>query len=282
MSNYIVNSIELRILVKGKPITNYFHNGKYFVEGRAGSNFEIEVVNKNPFKIEAVLSVDGLSITDGQSAGPQSSGYLVEANSSIRIPGWKVSDQKVAAFEFTGKNDSYATGQTGSSANNGVIGLMAFKDKNYRPIFQPSSFPIAYPKGARGMVFGTSDAADSTWQMSQTLCSTTSVGSSSGNKGGSNIGMSLRASGAKEPVRAEMMASVNNLGTGFGEATEFKTKVTTFERGDMQAMMVMYYDNIRGLRNRGIDIKRVKKGSYTQEPQAFPSMNCPVPKDWKG
>jgi hypothetical protein len=42
------NNIEVRLLIKGKPITEYNHNGNLFVEGRHGSSYEIEIINRNP------------------------------------------------------------------------------------------------------------------------------------------------------------------------------------------------------------------------------------------
>ncbi len=59
------NNVELRLLIKGRPAQEFFHNGNTFLEGREGSNFEVEVINRNPFRIEAVISVDGLSVVDG-------------------------------------------------------------------------------------------------------------------------------------------------------------------------------------------------------------------------
>ena len=38
-------------------------------KGRHGSEFKNKSKNHNYFQIEAVISVDGLSITDGKSAG---------------------------------------------------------------------------------------------------------------------------------------------------------------------------------------------------------------------
>lgn len=287
------NSVELRILIKDRPITNYYHNGKYFVEGRAGSNFELEVINKNPHKIEAILSVDGLSITDGKSAGQHSVGYLVEANSSIKIPGWKISDEKVASFEFTGKENSYSTGQTGSSVNNGVIGLMAFKDKNYRPVMAFTARPQILRSGISK---SPSDIGD--W-LSGPIATCSVYGSSASDTSYNPMSMSedyffsASANGKKRGTKMKSLPSaqdqyqdivaMNNLGTGFGTSKEFETKSVAFERGDLLAMSVIYYDNAKGLKARGIDVGRKSKTKHTAiEPQAFPTMNCPIPPNWKG
>lgn len=122
------NNIELNVLVKGKPITEYRHNSQVFVEGRDGSDFELQVKNSNNFRVEAIVSVDGLSVLDGKDAGPQSSGYVLEANETISIPGWKLNDAQVASFRFAGKKGSYAAQSTGSARNTGVIGVMVYAE----------------------------------------------------------------------------------------------------------------------------------------------------------
>jgi hypothetical protein len=122
------NNIELNVLVKGKPITEYRHNSQIFVEGRDGSDFELQVRNLNNFRVEAIVSVDGLSVLDGKDAGPASSGYVLEANETIAIPGWKLNDAQVASFRFAGKKGSYANQSTGSARNTGVIGIMVYAE----------------------------------------------------------------------------------------------------------------------------------------------------------
>lgn len=315
MNNIQRNNVEFRVLIKGKPIVQYAHNGNFFVEGRAGSNFELEIINRNPFRIEAVISVDGLSVIDGKEAGVNSAGYLVEGNSTVKIPGWKVNESTIAAFEFTGKDGSYSTGVTGSSLNNGVIGVMAFKDKSYRPplpvmravspIFPGQSFSDnwsgggVYPQSAgyhgfRGIV-GAS------------LSNAVPMGAGSVHSSASNssvVDTYKKALHAKPERRAKGLGfhqdgditatlssgditfedqSLNNLGTGFGEAQEFKTTTVQFERGDLQAMLVIYYDNARGLKARGIEVGRHSRTRHTATtPQAFPAMNCQPPAGWKG
>src|SRR5882672_1936234 len=103
----ILNLIELTILVNDKPVFEYPHQGQTFVEGRAGSEYEIEVCNRTPQKVEAIISVDGLSVIDGKPAGYNSQGYLVPSRTSVRIPGWVLNSQKVAKFAFSGMNASY-------------------------------------------------------------------------------------------------------------------------------------------------------------------------------
>jgi hypothetical protein len=299
------NNFEIRVLVKGRPVNEYPHNGQVFLEGRHGSNFEIEFKNLSPTRVEAVLSVDGLSVIDGKEAGPASSGYVVDAFQTVRIPGWKLTDEQVAAFVFAGKGKSYATQSTGSSRNNGVIGALVFAEK-----FKPAYVPIhhqygqlfggaqASPSIMRGMTKGIapsgasgggfSHAAGDSWtsmslgsaDASAIYAATSSTTAALNNIIGASLSNQTQATQHVIPD----IPIVQTLGTGFGQATDFATTTISFERGDMSALLVLMYDDSRGLRARGIELNRPSRHrvARTNEPQAFPAMNCVPPKGWKG
>lgn len=299
------NNVELNVLIKGRPITEYPHNGQVFVEGREKSSFEISIRNNNPFRVEAVLSVDGLSVIDGKDAGITSSGYLLEAGETLKVPGWKLSDAQVAAFEFAGKQGSYAAQSTGSSRNTGVIGLMTFKEKyarNNTYIGQPVmrggyTMGPAWSAGTPGYGSWNSMSASGggdleSFGMARGIgMNTVAMAScdSMSMMAGSTETTSLRATAkgmispgvaTRETDLSEI--AVQNLGTAFGKAQDFATTTVSFERGDMLAMIVLYYDNARGLRSRGINLDRRAKNVATQTPNAFPGMNCAPPVGWKG
>jgi hypothetical protein len=277
------NNFELRVLVKGRPITEYAHNGQNFVEGRDSSNFEIEFANRSALRVEAVISVDGLSVIDGKAAGPQSSGYVVDPFGTLRIPGWKLTDEAVAAFVFAGKKASYATQSTGSERNNGVIGALVFAERrqdNYQlhPFHGAQSFGGGMMRSmASGSGPSFTDAYGDLGDI-QPKGITASL---------NNVSTSLTSSaevGTAQAAAPEAAPVVQSLGTGFGEATDFATTTVTFNRGDLAAMIVMYYDDSRGLRARGIELTRPSRQRIAKavQPQAFPGMNCVPPAGWKG
>ena len=299
----LYNNYEMRILVKGRPVTEYSHNGQIFIEGRDGSTFELEFKNKTGLRVEAVFSVDGLSIIDGKEAGPQSQGYLVNGYETIRIPGWKITDSEAASFVFAGKKTSYATQMTGSSRNNGVIGVMVFAEKpkpimNSIPygILRSNGYPVAdMPFGSVSTTLATSGAIGQyTASLNSTECMSASPYDTARSyaKGAVSMNMvQLTASGAA-PIgsasqtaknqSAEVEIKAQNLGTGFGSAADFKTTLVDFDRGDLSAMIVLYYDDARGLKSRGIQILKASKAKLAETPQAFPGMNCQPPPGWKG
>lgn len=269
-----LHSVELAIKVRGRPITEYPHDGKVFIEGRENSEYEIEIRNNNNFRIEAIVSVDGLSVTDGKAAGEHSSGYLIDRHKSVSIPGWRLDAGNVAKFAFAGKKGSYATQMTGDARNNGVIGALVFPEKPqpWRPSIECSASPL------RGM----------TPQQWNTAAPTHYYGSDSSTYTASAAlrGMMGMAKSAAAPQSVNLAASgapemfdlvQQNMGTAFGDQTAFQTTTVSFERGALLATLLLYYDDKRGLRKRGVVMDRKPK---QQEPQAFPGMGCVPPPGW--
>lgn len=265
----ILNNIELNVLIKGRPITEYFHNGDIFVEGRDGSEFELQLINKTGSQVEAVVSVDGRSIINGEDASSASKGYILDAYSTSVIPGWKLDNQSAAAFVFSSPKQSYAAKMSGSTRNNGVIGLIAYGSKPFAN-FRRITTSVPTRSTTKGW-YGSSARPSDMWYDDAVLSSATSMTS----------GM---AQNSTVPLMA-VAQSVNNLGTGFGNETTFHTTETVFTRGDMLARMIMFYDNLQGLKARGIDVSRYsRRMKVATTPQAFPAdvVGCTPPPGWRG
>jgi hypothetical protein len=292
------NNIKFTVTVNDRAVREYTHRGQTFIEGRAGSDYQLEVKNDNGFRVEAVVSVDGLSVIDGKAAGIQSSGYLIDAYSSIVIPGWKLNGEQAAKFAFTekAKGNSYEKQSTGSDQNNGVIGIIVFKEK-----LKPVHFTTTYsaPRGissdkycgggwTTGGIVASGSPVGSASIMSADALSPFNIGTYYNGNGGTTCSLnsaSLNAD-ADQPVYAEASLNsvqLNTLGTEFGSATDFSTTEVAFERGDMVTTMVLYYDEIKGLKSRGVRIDPPQKVAPAL-PQAFPAMQtgCTPPDGWKG
>jgi len=74
-----------------------------------------------------VLSVDGVNAISGQTAGWEQAGYVLGPGERAEIRGWRKSEQRIAAFEFTALGDSYAA-RTGRPDHVGVIGVALFHE----------------------------------------------------------------------------------------------------------------------------------------------------------
>jgi hypothetical protein len=150
-------NVDLDVVVDGQPVRLISHEGRlYLPVTRMGAEYTIRVNNRGPRRIEAVVSVDGLSVINGRPASDKSIGYLVDANSHIVIKGWRRDKDTVAAFTFENRENSYAY-RTGHRNNIGVIGLVAFEEEDVRvrPLDVPLTFESALKDKRDGGVGGT-------------------------------------------------------------------------------------------------------------------------------
>ncbi len=139
------NSYELNVLVNGKPVREYFHNNRFFIEAKNGTEYSLKLKNHSHKKIMAVISVDGVDVLKGQKGAEAESGYIVAPYSHINIVGYRIDDGAVATFKFSDGKTSYATqveqkfdpiqlekvekGEIAPAQNNGVIGIRIWEEK---------------------------------------------------------------------------------------------------------------------------------------------------------
>lgn len=290
------NNIEINVLVAGRKVNEFVSpmDHQTYIEGREGSNFEIELVNHNGVEVEMIVSVDGLSINDGEPAGVASGGYIIPANSRRTIPGWLVDGNTAAKFFFAGaKGGSYAEqSPQGDAKNKGIIGAKVFARKqqhyhNFHGGFRSVPLGSARMKSAAPM-YSNSTMGGGAWAvdgpqgpvgMAMGINSVLSGGVTTSSVTSSNA-TSFAADAADDLAMAAAAPFEQTLGTGFGEATNFNTTSVEFERGDMIALVELFYDDAQGLKRRGIDVRRP-----TVRPSAFPAdepKGCRPPAGWTG
>ncbi len=268
------NNIDLSVVIQGQRgelVAREFispQDRQTYIEGREGSVFTLRIRNNNATRVLAIPSIDGLSVLDGKAAGESSPGYVVDANSTLDIAGWVVDNDTAAKFYFSGMKDngedeSYVALSGQESANKGVIGLKVFAEKAAPVAFNATTSAFG-GSNLRGISKGLISPSVSLSVTDYSMTASSAVG-------GSLYNSSATLSDMMEPVE-------QTLGTGFGEATDFKTQKTEFKRGDLLAMMVMFYDDARGLKKRGIDVSR----PAPRTPNAFPAdqTGCLPPKGW--
>lgn len=310
------NDFELRILVGGKPIHEYEHMGNHFVEGRKGSEFELEFRNHTTKRVLAVPSVDGLSVMDGQPATPDSMGYLVPAQGVVRIPGWRLDAANIAKFIFEDKERSYVrTANTQSHARAGVVGMLVYEEKVQVATIPTPYFPsypyigtphcpgivtqpwqpfwnnagTAVPKSPFDVRYNTAVghisttmgmASDSAEAGTFNMASTESVATAS-----AMAAPAAEAKGGGKLTSRRVQLNEQSpfeIGAGFGQKADFKTTEVKFDRGDAVATIVIFYDSRRNLEKRGIQVLRTQRTYLEDLPQAFNSAGCKPPADWNG
>jgi hypothetical protein len=112
----------------GTVLTPYFYRGEYWVAGRPGARYSIEIRNRLGERLLAVTSVDGVNVVSGATAAWDQTGYVFSPGERYEITGWRKTDREVAAFTFTASPNSYAE-RTGRPANVGVIGVALFRER---------------------------------------------------------------------------------------------------------------------------------------------------------
>ena len=117
----------------GVALSPHYYRGEYWVAGRPGAKYSIEIHNRLGERLLAVTSVDGVNILSGETAAWDQAGYVFEPGERYQVTGWRKSDSEVAAFTFTDSANSYAE-RTGRPANVGVIGVALFREHPPLPI----------------------------------------------------------------------------------------------------------------------------------------------------
>ena len=121
----------------GRELPVHWHEGRAYVVGKPGNEYQIGLRNRRGEDLLAVVSVDGVNVMSGETANVQQSGYVLSPWRRYDVRGWRKSLNDVAAFYFTSLGDSYA-GRTGRPQNVGVIGVA---------LFQRKAEPVAYGAG---------------------------------------------------------------------------------------------------------------------------------------
>jgi hypothetical protein len=120
----------------GASLPVNFYRGEYWVAGRPGSRYAIEIRNRSAGRTMAVTSVDGVNVLSGETAAWDQSGYVFAPGERYQISGWRKTDAQVAAFVFSASANSYAE-RTGRPANVGVIGIALFRERPQQPAYAP-------------------------------------------------------------------------------------------------------------------------------------------------
>jgi len=138
---------------EGRQLQVYWHEGRAYVAGKPGNEYQISLRNRERSDILAVVSVDGVNAITGQSADTTQSGYVLSPGSSMSVQGWRKSLSETAAFYFTALADSYAA-RTGRPENVGVIGVAIFRRKQ-----EPQPLGQIAPSSRARNEAGAADAA---------------------------------------------------------------------------------------------------------------------------
>jgi hypothetical protein len=242
--------VELEVVDRetGDAARVWRHAGRMFVAGQPGARYSLRVSNNTPGRVLAVMSVDGVNILTGETAGYGQRGYVLGPYESYDVAGWRKSDTEIAAFTFAPLRRSYAA-RTGRPQDVGVIGVAAFTERAYPPLV---SAPVA-PQ-SRGRV--ASDSADEA--------------AATGSRARAAPATAAPPPAVRGTATGETMARSERLGTGHGAREWSAVRSVRFERVTSYPQYVqrLEYDSHDNLVAAGVIPRR---RPVPPRPRPFPS-----------
>lgn len=235
----------------GEMLPVFQADGRWYVAGRTGNEYEVRIRNDTGGDLLAVVSVDGVNAVTGETASTGQSGYVIGPWQSLSVQGWRKSLAHVAAFYFTDQNNAYAT-RTGRQNEVGVIGVAVFRRK------AQSSAELEQPQAR-------SEAANDGRLRRQEPYDAPARGS--------DVPSSSQSAGAGAPVDSAPAAVEKRIGTGHGRSQTSQARYVSFERESdaPNEVTVLNYDTRANLVARGI-IRSVPR-----DPNPFPARFVPDP-----
>src|SRR5262245_19732353 len=249
--------------VENRTLPVYRHDGRYYVVGKPGNEYQVRVRNRAGGDILAVVSVDGVNAVSGETANWNQTGYVLGSGQGYDVRGWRKNLDRIAAFFFTEHQNSYAA-RTGRPDNVGVIGVAVFRKKaEPEARIDQSPYHESPSSGARDDK-SSSAPAESTY--------------------GPGSGATRSAESSADSVagarrQAPAQARSPSLGTGHGRIENSQVTYTSFERATAspEEVIVIRYDTYANLVAMGV-IRAPRLASPTPTPTPFPGQFVPDPR----
>lgn len=251
----------VEMIIGRKVVRKVVHNGATYLPVEVGREFEITLHNSTNKRVVGVVSVDGLSVMNGEDANYNNSGYVIPAYGSYTVKGWRRGDSEVASFEVTKPGSSYAE-KTGRPNNVGVIGVIFYPEK------------IEYT--LRGTLTRNSDG-DNTFRMNDIQPRRGICGQSVNATYSSKTTCGFDDDGYEELTSGGIELPDAPVGTGYGRKQADRVRETEFKRDERSKQIVtLYYDTVSNLVAKGVPVRH-----HGGAPNPFPAEDskffCPEP-----
>ena len=270
--------------VENRTLPIYRHEGRNYVVGHPGREYQVRVRNRTGREVLAVVSVDGVNVVTGETAGWEQSGYVFAPYQNYDIRGWRKSMRRIAAFFFTEHENAYAT-RTGRPDNVGVIGVAVFHKKPEpaaridRPVPRPflgRDMSRESPAEGSAAAMGESPAAANR---------SAEAAQESPSQSADRLGSALGARGFDDQPLAPHSAAPHAqgrgtiLGTGHGRSEASHVTYTSFERASAQPaeVITIHYDTYANLAAMGV-IREPRYARPHVYPAPFPGQFVPDPR----
>jgi hypothetical protein len=275
--------VTVELVHSGQTLIKHAHDGQNFIQAPESGTYAIRLKNNTFQKKLVVVSVDGRNIMDGESAGFDGDGYVLHPWQTWDIKGWRRTSKEVAAFEFVDIEASYDKQVGGEGSNVGVIGVAVFDEKEKytfwnQGIIHDTLYRNCFPtmdESIGGQVDYSSNSIQINSLVSESAGATSSTLATSNSPRMRSAVKRQTMGGAKKSVQPKQ------VGTGYGEKTEFNTVTVTFDKAsDTPSDIIVLRYAAKSM---------LKKWGVIQEPvipavNPFPSEKISVkaPPNWKG
>ncbi len=268
--------------VENRTLPVYQHEGRYYVVGKPGDEYQVRVRNRTGQEILSVVSVDGVNAVSGETANWDQTGYVFSGHQSFDIKGWRKSMDRIAAFYFTEHQNSYAA-RTGRPDNVGVIGVAVFRKKYEPPVrIDPPVRPWPRPRHDSPFPSSGDDTSNSSMGGARSEGSASAAPATRSAPAEAQTeaspGMSRdRAGGSGQLSQAPRRSTT--LGTGHGRSEESHVTYTNFERASAQPaeVITIHYNTHENLVRLGV-IRAPVYARPAPVPTPFPGQFVPDPR----
>jgi hypothetical protein len=209
----------------GRALPIYTWRGERYVAGEPGRRYAIALRNRTIHRVLAVIAVDGVNVVTGETASWDQNGYVFAGEQRWEVRGWRKSQERIAAFEFTRLADSYAA-RTGRPDHVGVIGVALFRE-------MPPPVPPAPALSQRKAEGALADNANGAARAQAPAAA---------------------ASGAAADAQARELRESERLGTGHGASESSWVGTTQFRRWQARPdeLITIRYDSRQNLMALGV------------------------------
>jgi len=240
---------------QNRTLPLHYHEGRYYVAGQPGHEYEVRIRNNQAGEILSVVSIDGVNAISGETADWSQTGYILNPHTSFGIKGWRKNLQRVAAFFFTELDNSYAA-RTGRPDNVGVIGVAVFRKKHEVGALIGDYLARNRPPAREGEA--RTEAGDSA----------------------KDSAPQAEAADAAAPrastVVPQPAPESKKLGTGHGQNQTSVVRYGSFERASTSPdeVITIFYDSYPNLVAQGV----IRATMRLARPNAFPQQFVPDPR----
>jgi hypothetical protein len=257
--------VEIYDRSEGRVLPTYYYAGRRYVVGKPGNEYAIRIRNTMNGRALAVMSVDGINVITGDTAGTAQSGYVFDPGQSADIAGWRKDMSRTAAFYFTTLPDSYAA-RTGRPDNVGVIGVAIFRERE-RVAITPYPGPRREAAAADAKDRADANATAAAWPSAAPSAESPAPAA-----------REAQALDAAKPQALGAQQAKSLLGTGHGRSESSYTQYTAFDRASESPSetIAIYYDSYQNLLAMGVPVG--PQPIARVQPNPFPMRFVPDPR----